>query len=569
MSNYTGYALDGPYPISSVAVSSTGGGAADDLYDGLTTGEWHSGTSGTLHWLIVTLPRPMWVAGVRLYLSSTSINNWNSGNVYVGTQNRAYNDPLWGAAVFTGDLSPDGADQWNAVSFTETWGRYILITATVTAGQAIYAKEVDAYILSLVSAMSELSTDATLLASGTRFYIDIGDGSGNVYGPGPIISAHYWKSTRRVDRVGDFEFAMPAADDKAVWVVARRYARCYAITDDGVLLVGSGIIDSIAQQMDDDGNINLVVAGSDVLRELAWRSVEFTQLRSGSSPVPHTVALAALSVYLPTGWSVVPAGDPGNNDLYYLFAGETLLAAYFMVADLSRVHCWMATERELRFEDSWSDSGLRAIEAPTAANLAAANVCLIDSIEVTAETYDLISRILPYGAEIPGLAGSYVSLFNTTKSAPTGYTLSTASKYLKRDSAEVTYGQVEAWTKYNDIKAASSAAADIESAANQLFDLVLYDLQRRSQPNTLYRLSLAHAPGIVTPMQTIRCIFRRVIGGRTVVDIDDTLYIMAATTRIDADGWRTTDLEVTNIDRWPESEVDVARKNARDNLRIG
>lgn len=565
--NYTGYALGTAYAVSVAEVDSTGGGSVDALYDALTTNEWNSNTSGTTHWVKLTLPRPVWVAGLRLYLSSSGLANWDNCAVYVSVQNRNYGDD-WGTAVFSGDLSPDGADQWNEVSFAESWGRYILIVATVVAGQAIYAKEIDVYILSIVSEQSTLPVGETLLAAGTRFYIDIGDGAGNPYGPGPIISAHYWRSTRRVDRVGAFEFAMPLADDKATWVQVRRYARCYAITDDGIFFVGSGIIDRIDKVIDRDGNVNLVVGGDDVMRELAWRSVEYLQLRSGTSPVTHAVAAGLLSLELPSEWTVEAAPSPTNDDIYYFFRGESALAAALQIADASRVHVWMSADQTLTFTNTWTDSGLRAIEAPTNPNLASDDICLIGSLSVISETYDLISRILPWGAEIPGLSGSYVSLFNATKSAPLGYTLSTADKYIKNDSTELTYGHVEAFVKYNDIEAASSSAADLESAANQLFDIALYDLQRRSQPNTQYRLTLAYAPVIITPMQTIRCVFRRVVGDQTIMTVDENLYIMATTTVVDADGLRTTELEVVNVDRWPETDSDPIRKSAKDNLRI-
>jgi hypothetical protein len=368
--------------------------------------------------------------------------------------------------------------------------------------------------------------------------------------------------------MGDFEFAMPLADPKADLVASRNYARCYAITADGAQLVGSGIIDSLGEEIDDNGNINLVVAGSDLLRELAWRSVEYMQIASGTSPVTHSVSLSLLDVEKPAGWTIEAATSPPNDDIYYFFAGETVMAAAIQLAELARVHLWQSSERILTYTNTWTDSGLRAIEAPANADLASDQICLISNLAIVAETYDLISRILPWGAEIDGAAGTYVSLFNTTKSAPSGYTLSTADKYIKYDLTETLYGRVEAFIKYSDIKAASSGAADLESAANQLFDAALYELQRRSQVNTQYRLSLAYAPIIIEPMQTIRCVFRRSIGGRNILTVDTDLYIMGATTTIDADGLRTTALDVVNVDRWPMVDLDPIRVGAKNDLRI-
>lgn len=566
MSNYTGWALGTAYAVQSVTADSTGSGSVDYLYDGLTADEWRSSSVGTTHWVLLTLPRAVWIGGLRLYLS-TALNQWNSCVVYVSARPLAYGDD-WGAAVFTGDLSPGSADAWNETTFAEAWGRYILIEITV-ASASVYAKEIDVYILSLVAPIDDdLPTDETLLASGTRFYIDVTDDSGNKYGPGPIISAHYWKSTKRVDRAGEFEFAMPLADEKADWVQHRYRVRCYAITGDGVQLVGSGIIDSIAERIDSGGNINLVVSGSDIMRELAWRTVEYLQLTTVSGSVTHAIACGLLAAYLPAGWTIEAADYPPNDDIYYFYAGESVLSAAITLAELTRVHVWMREDQTLTFTNEWDASGLRAIEAPQGASVDADNVCLISDLTVTAATHDLISRIVPYGAEIPGLDGSYVSLFNTTKSAPVGYTLSTADKYIKNDAIEAVYGRVESFEKYSDVSAASSATLDLESAANQLFDLALYDLQRRSQINTQYTLSLAHAPTVIEPMRTIRVVFRRRVAGRDVLSINADLYVMGATTMVDADGMRTVQLEVTTVDRWPQSDIDPIRSSAKSNLRI-
>lgn len=401
-----------------------------------------------------------------------------------------------------------------------------------------------------------------------QFYIDIEDSSGNRFGSGPITDATMWRSTQRVDKAGDFSFSMPLADPKSALVAKRRYAKCYAILDDGPTLIGSGIIDKIDTKPDDRGDITLTVSGDDLMRELAWRSVEYLQLRSGTSPVTHAVAAASLSLEAPGGWTVTADPSPPNDDVYFLFQGETVLAAAIKVAELSRNHVWMDSARSLTFTSTFTDSGLRAIEAPINPDLSNENTCFIEAFTVTEDTFDLISRILPWGAEIPGLTGNYTSLFNATKTAPAGYTLSTANKYIRADDTEATYGQVEAFVKYNDIKAASSNVNDIQSAANQLFDIALRDLQQRSQPAQYYTLSLAYAAGIIEPMQTIRCIFRRVSHDRNILTIDQDLYILGSTIQVDVEGLRTIGLDVATIDRWPPADTDATVRAAREQLLI-
>lgn len=404
-----------------------------------------------------------------------------------------------------------------------------------------------------------------------QYYISISDSSGTIIGPGPIVSAEYWESTKAVDRIGDFTFAMPASDPKADLIAARRRAYCYAILPNGPTLVGAGIIDLIETQPGDNGGVTLVISGATIERELVWRTVEFLQLTDGTNPVTHVVAVANIGTKAPAGWTLTPDVVPPNDDIYYFFAGESVYAAALKVAALTRDHIWMPTPFTLRWQSVWADSGLYAIEAGVTPNLSALNQCIIGDLSIVEDTYDLISRIIAYGADQKDVPATLVTLFNSTKSVPTGYTINKSSWYgtwLRRDATEITYGRVELFQKFSDIEAASTSAGDQQSAANMLLDAALWELQRRSEPASFYKLSLIHAPGVIEPMQTIRCVFRRNIDGRNAVDVDESLYIMGATTRIDATGMRTTALDVATVDRWPEEDTNPIVQAVRNNLRI-
>jgi hypothetical protein len=568
MSNYSGYATGSAYAITSASASSTGAGEIDRLYNGEIGPLWRTNTSGTTHWIRLELPRAVWLSGFRVWPIPTDLTAWDSCTIHVSTQPLAYGDD-WGAPAFSGDLSPTGANQWNDATFPEAWGRYVLITATVTAGQALRARGVDLYILSIVAAVDDdLPTDDLLLGGAARWWINIGDSAGNVYGDGPIVSARYWQSTARVDRAGEFSFSMPLADIRADLITERRYAYCYALTTEGVQLVGSGIIDQIEQRPDADGNIDLVVSGSDLLRELVWRTTGFLALAGDDAPITHAEAAAALEALAPAGWTFHPDDYPANNEIYYYFAGESLLAGVILLSELTRSHVWLRSGRDLWFSNEWDDLGLRAIEAGEEASLTDDNVCLISDLAITATTHDLISRIIPVGAELRDAPGTYVDLTTCNRVAPTGYTLDTTGNYIKNDDSEFDYGRVEYFAKYSNIEAASSSGWDLQAAANQLYEAALYELQQRSQPVTEYQISLAHAPRIIQPFGLIRVVFRRVVGGRTVLDVDDTLYVLGATTTVDADGLRTTALEASTVDRWAQSDLDPLRRSARNSLRI-
>ncbi len=127
----------------------------------------------------------------------------------------------------------------------------------------------------------------------SRFYIDIEDSNGSRLGPGPITSALSWSVVRRASKAGSFAFAMPANDDLAPFVTAKRVASIYAVVNGAWAYVGGGIIDRISRQLDGAGRALLSVAGDDMLRELTYRTVGTAALTNGSGgAVTHATAVA-------------------------------------------------------------------------------------------------------------------------------------------------------------------------------------------------------------------------------------------------------------------------------------
>lgn len=407
-----------------------------------------------------------------------------------------------------------------------------------------------------------------------RFFIDITNAAGSKVGSGPITSASRWQSTKLLDRIGDFSFTMPAADPKAALIANRLFATCYAILPNGVAEVGAGIIDRVEYQPGPDGDVSLTVSGEDLFRELIWRNVGLSTISGAGSDLPdtHAAAVAQLELLAPAGWNFTADTSPPNDDIWYNFHGESLFAALAKVGELSRSHMWLSGSRALSYDSVWTDSGLRAIEAPSVADIEAFdNICYIGNLSAAVDSKDLVTRIYAYGQPIPDQPFiEYISSYHFTKSA-TGYTDGLelgVGYYLERDDAVALYGRVEEWKSYNEIKVPAATGSYVTTAANQMFDLALWELQRRGQPVSYYSLSLAHSPSIIRPMTTIRCIFSRFVDGRGVLNIDQDMYVMGATTVIDAEGMRTTDLEVATADRWQMSDIDPLRKLMQDNLRM-
>lgn len=107
-----------------------------------------------------------------------------------------------------------------------------------------------------------------------RYWIDLEDATGARVGDGPLINVGAWTHTAQLDRAGTFSFTLAATDPRAAQVRVKRIARCWSI-EGGVLRAhGAGIIDTIETTIGPDAAPLLVVSGDDLLRELAYRSVD-------------------------------------------------------------------------------------------------------------------------------------------------------------------------------------------------------------------------------------------------------------------------------------------------------
>lgn len=384
-----------------------------------------------------------------------------------------------------------------------------------------------------------------------RFYIDLEDASGNKLGPGPITSAAGWSYTARMDRAGTFAFEMPAGDAMAVYVTRKRKARAWALLDGAWVEVGAGIIDRIERRPAADGTVTLAVSGDDELRELAQRSIGDLALASGNAAISHAAAVAAVAGAVATGWTLTADSAPGNDSIYGQFAGETVLQALIQLASKCDTHFYRSGPRALTFASAWSDSGIHAVQAQ---GDLAAETCAIVALTETLDSYDLSTRIVPLGA---GNGAARLTLATTTQTAPPGYTLNAAANWLQNDAAVATYGVIDApWIEFKDVRPISNTSGDVQAAADMLFALALAELRRRSVTieQATYIVALAECAALLRPLQTVRVSYAA--PDRAIV-VDADLNILEATWQIDAEGVRTTAIQCTTGDRWPQSSADV------------
>jgi hypothetical protein len=330
---------------------------------------------------------------------------------------------------------------------------------------------------------------------------------------------------------------MAATDPQRAAVTMRRVASIYALLNGTWTYVGGGYIDQIERRIGADGQTVLSVSGADHVRGLAHALV--------SGEYDDTLA-GILDDIEPSGWTFTVANTPPQNALYTTLQYDTILAAVVRLAERAQTHWYLNGRDELVFGHVWADSGVRAIAARDDLS---AEQAAIKSLGIDSESWDLATRVYPLGA---GNSGSALTLAATSESAPTGYTLSTTSNYVESTAAVAEYGDLHRRVDFKDIRPVSGTDADLEAAANLLYESALYWLQLHEQPVTAYKLAVTQCSTLLRPLQTIRLSYRDVAAG---IELDEDLYILEATWGGDSAGVRTTNLVVADAVRWPDSDT--------------
>lgn len=365
------------------------------------------------------------------------------------------------------------------------------------------------------------------------FWIDIEDSSGNRLGSGPIITATAWQSDPALSQAGTFSFSMPASDPQAALIQSRRVVRCYMPSEDGPVEIGAGIIESIGTSADAAGNLMLQVAGDDLLRELARRQVGDLTIDDGSGGATSTGPTLVMA-YAPTGWTL--SGSSAVSILHQ-FEGESVLNALIRIAEMTGESFRLGTGRQIVWLTSTVTSDVHlfyGLGVPNAENTGA-----VLSITEDEDSYDAVTRIYPYGV---GNGDQRVTLSAATWSAPTGYQISTSSNYI-RTTAETSTTRSEIYMSFKDI-----------SDANTLAEAAYQYLSQHKDVAKFYSVECLLAERL-QPGDSVHLVARRVIDNYQALDVDDDLEILAAGVRIDANGLRTTSLQLATVPRQCESDA--------------
>lgn len=394
-----------------------------------------------------------------------------------------------------------------------------------------------------------------------NFWVDVQNPAGARVGKGPLRASEY-RQESLLSASGSFSFVVSAADPNLSALSEKRVVICKYIDRNGDLQeFGSGIIDKIVRTINTDGSLTISCSGNDRSRELAYRSVGALDLTGGGG-AGVTDAPDQIMTLAPAGWTIT--GGETATSLYAAFDGESVLTALTRASERSGEHWRLGIGRTVTWlgaASTFADSGVRAVQHlndPVAAETAD-GIALITALEEESDAADLISRVIPRGS---GNGGVALTLAPVTDSAPSGYTLDAVQNYVKRNDTETTYGRIERVLDFKDIGPISNSTPDIQAAANMLLQVSVEHLRKYGTPQKFYRVELAKVGQILEPGTTLHVVYRKIVDGAVVYDLNGTYIIVGAERRITAQGISTTSVVISTIDRLPMSDSEFLAQQA-------
>lgn len=258
--------------------------------------------------------------------------------------------------------------------------------------------------------------------------------------------------------------------------------------------------------------------------------------------------------------------QPGGGGAIALdVAGETVLENLIRVSETTGEHFILSPSgrQVLWLRGNVRDSGLRCIApSDTLAAETQRDSALIANLSEAHNGANVVSRVYPYG----GGRDPIPTLRNTTRLAPSGYTLSKTGNYLERDASITAYGRIERRLDCADVANISGDPTGDTHSCNMLFDRAYVYLRRNSATNLTidggdvprtYNLELLKCDRVILPGYTVRVEYDRYVEGQRRVHINNDLWVLSSTVRADANGVHTVALQCSTVDLAPVTDAQL------------
>lgn len=387
-----------------------------------------------------------------------------------------------------------------------------------------------------------------------RITVDVRNRALALQGPGPIESCLGLDYIYRLSQAGEFSATFPIEDERTLLIATKTTVLDFYW--DGRFEF-RGIVEQTERAVNNAGVLVLSVRGRDMLGELAEAPVGFLDL-SGitAAGTPNSIEqiITTANNFAGTDWGVETPDiffATGSN-VYAKFAGESALLALIKLSEHLGEPFRVATDGSrtlIWLRDTAPDSGVRAIGGIGEDASDAGEICLIQSFAEVEDGFTVANRIYPYGA---GNGDVRQDLRATSRTAPSGYVMDTDENYIESTASITALGKrIGTLASFQDVRPISNTDADVQAAANALFDAAIIALQNIDMPSDLktYSLSVTKLSRQVEVGETMRVIY-----SAPHYEIDDTFIVLALHKRFQASGQVDTDITVGATNQAPVTD---------------
>lgn len=387
---------------------------------------------------------------------------------------------------------------------------------------------------------------------------DVYDAQGQRVGAGPLWSLTNATISRALDGAGSVTASAPGTEARAIDLISNeRRIKIYGLQPGpvesmtSIRQIGTGIMRQVKVRGSSSG-WTLDADGPDSLDELKRKSVLLSRIYSNMTVGQIASDLAALA-----GWTVTTDAAYASKSLQARFDGVSVLRALQNLAEGQGIHLREGTtDRTLELGPFGQSSGLRLVNAAYAPVEIAGNddIFLIENISVERSSEQMVNWLIPIGG---GEGESAITLEHCTRTGPypvIPVTVGTKTLYAIADAASIAlYGQIEKVGTFKDINAISNSDADLEAAANALYDAAVAWLKRNCNRIDSYRVSVRKVRKTLRPGDLVRLTFKGFIENADGVivnylNVDADLWVIKATERLTLEGIGL-DLELSSVDQ--------------------
>jgi hypothetical protein len=396
-----------------------------------------------------------------------------------------------------------------------------------------------------------------------QFWVETVDGLGNRTGIIPNIKS---ASIRRVmDGVGSITIEVSGTDmNAASLLVDDAKIRLYIFEREEKRLLGSGIIRK-RRASDRSSGFSLVCSGPDEIDDLRRKSVlqglEFNE-ETIEDIINGTMSITGLLDYL-NGWSATVNLGIGVVDSYYArFDGMTVFKALQKLCEEKGIHFRLGDTAQTLEVGNFSTNDVSLIQAAayTPEMDENDNIGLIESITIDEDGEDKLDFIIALTATTG--SDMAVTLEHSTRTTPYSILTDTwnGRTYYYIGSSIKTIDEIMADNSltiktlvFDQIQVQSNSDADIESAANALYDAAVAYLTRHLTPYKQYSIQASKIRQNIKPGDRILVQYAGWIEDEEgnllpPVNINTDLYVIDVTESVSQDGLSTS-LKLANVDR--------------------